>query len=78
MPVNRYEKAVKLLKDFKEKNGPIITFDELKKEIEMKIGAHENKTVRPYIQLIRRFELITFVDKTETTKEGFKINDELF
>lgn len=58
MPITRYDKAKVFLQRLKEEKGELIPFPLFLKQVKMKIGAHEKKTTRPYIQLMMEFDLI--------------------
>ena len=59
MPINRYEKAVEVLKPHK---GSKIGLSELKKIIMINIGGDEVRTVVPYIKMMRETGLIKEVE----------------
>lgn len=52
MPKNKYQKAKQCLDELKHQAGDNIPFSILKKSIMEKIGADENRTVRPYVKFM--------------------------
>ena len=73
MPINKYNKAVKLLKVYKKIS--IITFKHkkismkmLRHEIIKQIGSDELRTIKPYIKLMIETKLIKDIGN-----ENFKV-----
>lgn len=59
MGKNKFDKSKEFLELMKEENGSVMSFEDFKEEIMIKIGADEERTVRPYIKLMLELKLIS-------------------
>ena len=58
MGKGRYSKAIEMINALKGREGHIVSFDTLKREIMIKIGGEAVRTVKPYIQFMIELNLI--------------------
>lgn len=71
MPINRYNKALKLVQGLKSLyKTDIIKFDVLVSELKKQVGYDETRTVAPYIKLMRDEGLITQMSDSSMIKLG--------